>query len=146
MGHCDRGAGRLLVRADDPSLTGHGGLVVVGDLVEKLDLIELVDAELARERRARPVKLRRRGCSPAELVVSLAECQLTGGAFFDHLEGQRVDSAGGSCARCPTFLLRRRRCRTPSGSGGFTASGSSGRWPRRASGLTARSGAIRPGR
>jgi len=42
-----------VVRADDPSLTGHGGLVVVGDLVEKLDLIELVDAELARERRAR---------------------------------------------------------------------------------------------
>ena len=96
-----RRVGRIVVRADDPSLTGHGGLVVVGDLVEKLDLIELVDAELARERRARPVKLRRRGCSPAELVVSLAECQLTGGAFFDHLEDQRADSAGAQLRAVP---------------------------------------------
>jgi len=92
---------RIVVRADDPSLTGHGGLVVVGDLVEKLDLVELVDAELARERRARPVKLRRRGCSPAGLVVSLAECQLTGGAFFDHLEDQRADSAGAQLRAVP---------------------------------------------
>jgi len=96
-----RRVGRIVVRADDPSLTGHGGLVVVGDLVEKLDLVELVDAELARERRARPVKLRRRGCSPAGLVVSLAECQLTGGAFFDHLEDQRADSAGAQLRAVP---------------------------------------------
>jgi len=89
-----RRTGRIEVRADDPSLTGHGGLVVIGDLTEKLDLIGVIDAELERERRARPVKLRRRGCSPGELVVSLAECQLVGGAFFAHLAGQRADSAG----------------------------------------------------
>ena len=89
-----RRLGRIEVRADDPGLTGHGGLAVIGDLVDKLDLIALIDAEVARERRARPVKVRRRGCSPAELVVSLAECQLVGGAFFDHLEDQRADVAG----------------------------------------------------
>jgi hypothetical protein len=50
--------------------------VVIGDLAEKLDLIGLIDAEIARERRARPVKVRRRGCSPGELVLSIAECQL----------------------------------------------------------------------
>ena len=81
-----RRRGRIEVRADDPSLTAHGGLVVIGDLAEKLDLIGLIDGELARERRARPVKTRQRGASPGELVVSLAECQLVGGAFFDHIE------------------------------------------------------------
>jgi Transposase DDE domain group 1 len=87
-------AGRIEVRADDRSSTGHGGLVVIGDLTEKLDLIAVIDSELERERRARPVKVRRRGASPAELVVSLAECQLVGGAFFDHLADQRADVAG----------------------------------------------------
>ncbi len=86
--------GRIEVRADDPSLTAHAGLVVIGDLAERLDLVGLLDAELGRERRARPVKTRRRGVSAGELVVSLAECQLVGGAFFDHLEDQRADSAG----------------------------------------------------
>jgi len=89
-----RRRGRIEVRADDPSLTGHGGLVVIGDLAEKLDLIALIDGEIDQERRARPVKTRRRGVSPGELVVSLAECQLVGGAFFDHLEDQRADLAG----------------------------------------------------
>ena len=96
-----RRAGRIEVRADDRSLTGHGGLVAVGDLAEKLDLIELVDAELARERRARPVKVRRRGCSAAELVVCLAECQLVGGAFFEHLEDQRADTAAAQLRAVP---------------------------------------------
>ena len=89
-----RRLGRIEVRADDPSLTGHGGLVVIGDLAERLGLLELIDGEIARERRALPVKTRRRGVSPGGLLVSLAECQLVGGAFFDHLEDQRADTAG----------------------------------------------------
>jgi hypothetical protein len=94
VSHGDRGAGRLLVRADDPSLTAHAGLAVVGDLARRLDLLGLIDGELALERRARAVKTRRRGVLPGELVVALAECQLVGGAFFDHLEDQRADTAG----------------------------------------------------
>ena len=89
-----RRVGRIEVRADDPSLTGQGGLAVIGDLESRLGLIAEIDAELGRERRARPVKARRRGASPGELVVSLAECQLVGGAFFDHLADQRADRAG----------------------------------------------------
>jgi hypothetical protein len=96
-----RRAGRIEVRADDPGLTGHGGLVVVGDLAEKLDVIGLIDGELERERRARPVKVRRRGASPGELVVSLAECQLVGGTFFDHLADQRADTAGAGLRAVP---------------------------------------------
>jgi hypothetical protein len=94
VGNDRRGRGRIEVRADDRSLTGHGGLAVIGDLEARLGLIDGVDGELARERRARPVKVRRRGASPGELVMALAECQLVGGAFFDHLADQRADTAG----------------------------------------------------
>jgi hypothetical protein len=112
-----RRVGRIEIRADDPSLTGHGGLVVIGDLAEKLDLIGLIDTEIARERRARPVKVRRRGCSPGELVVSIAECQLVGGAFFDHLADQRADTAGaqlravGAVPSAPAALQNAKRFR-----------------------------------
>lgn len=96
-----RRVGRIEIRADGPGLTGHGGLVVIGDLAERLDLIAVIDSELGRERRARPVKERRRGASPGELVVSLAECQLVGGAFFDHLADQRADTAGAGLRAVP---------------------------------------------
>ncbi|MGE5635617.1 MAG: transposase [Nocardioidaceae bacterium] len=88
------GPGRLVVRADDPSLTPYAGLAVSGELARRVGLAELIDAELALERRARPVKVRRRGLSAGELVVSLAECQLVGGSFFDHVEDVRADVAG----------------------------------------------------
>lgn len=89
-----RGIGRIVVRADERSLTPYAGLAVSGELARRIGLAELIDAELAVERRARPVKVRRRGLSPGELVVSLAECQLVGGAFFDHIEDVRGDLAG----------------------------------------------------
>jgi Transposase DDE domain group 1 len=83
-----------VVRADDPTLTPYAGLAVSGELARRLRLAELIDAEVAVERRARPVKVRRRGLSPGELVVALAESQLVGGSFFDHVEDLRADSAG----------------------------------------------------
>ena len=96
-----RRLGRIEVRADDRSLTRHGGLVVIGDLAEKLDLVAVIDGELGRERRATPVKVRRRGASPGELVMALAECQLVGGTFFDHLADQRADTAGAELRAVP---------------------------------------------
>ena len=89
-----RGPGRLVVRADDPSLTPYAGLAVSGELARRVGVVGLIDAELSVERRARAVKVRRRGLSAGELVVSLAECQLVGGSFFDHLEDVRADRAG----------------------------------------------------
>jgi hypothetical protein len=94
MRNAARGPGRLVVRADERSLTPYAGLAVSGELARRLGLAELIDAELAVERRARPVKARRRGLSPGELVVALAECQLVGGSFFDHVEDVRADQAG----------------------------------------------------
>jgi hypothetical protein len=89
-----RRPGRIVVRADDPSLTPYAGLVISGELSRTLRLVELIDAELEGERRARPVKRRRRGLSAGELVVSLAEAQLVGADFFDHVEDLRADTAG----------------------------------------------------
>jgi hypothetical protein len=93
-GNAARRPGRITVRADDTSLTPYAGLAVSGELARRVGLTGLIDAELAVERRARPVKIRRRGLSPGELVVSLAECQLVGGSFFDHVEDVRGDLAG----------------------------------------------------
>jgi hypothetical protein len=96
----------------DPSLTRYAGLAVTGELARRLRLVELTDAELAVERRARPVKVRRRGLSPGQLVVSIAECQLVGGEFFSDLAQVRADQAGqglrtvGQTPSAPTALQR----------------------------------------
>ena len=89
-----RGRGRIVVGESDPSLVRYAGLAVTGELGRRLRLVELIDAELSVERRARPVKVRRRGASPGELVVSIAESQLVGGEFFSDLEELRADRAG----------------------------------------------------
>ena len=88
-----RGVGRIEFRADDPSLTPYAGLAVSGELCRSLRLVELVDAELAAAR-VTPVKQRRRGLSPGELTVAIAEAQLTGAECFDDVQDVRADRAG----------------------------------------------------
>jgi hypothetical protein len=106
-----------VVRADDPTLTPYAGLAVSGELARRLRVAELIDAELAVERGARPVKVRRRGLSPGELLVSLAESQLVGGEFFDHVEDVRADRAGAplravaATPSAPTMLQNAKRFR-----------------------------------
>ena len=107
-----RGRGRIVVGESDPSLTRYAGLAVSGELARRLRLVELIDAELAVERRARPVKVRRRGLSPGQLVVALSECQLVGGEFFSDVAEVRDDEAGSRVAggrrapSAPTALQR----------------------------------------
>jgi DDE family transposase len=117
--HGDSGPGRIVFRADDERLTPYAGLVCVGELARRTGLIELIDAELETERRAEPVKRRRRGVSGGELVVSLAESQLVGGECFDDIEDLRADAAGAglrTVARVPSaptalqLAKRFRRC------------------------------------
>jgi hypothetical protein len=90
----DRWRGRILIGEPDPSLVRFGGLAVAGELARVLDLQGRIDDELSLERRARPVKVRRRGASPGELVLALAECQLVGGSLFSDMEEVRADRAG----------------------------------------------------
>ena len=86
--------GRIQIGECDPSLIRFAGLAVTGELARRLRLVELINAELSVERRAAPVKVRRRGASPGELVVCVAECQLVGGECFSDLERVRADHAG----------------------------------------------------
>jgi hypothetical protein len=113
-----RRPGRIVVRADDAGLTPYAGLAVAGELARRLGLAGLIDAGLAVERRARPVKVRRRGLSPGELVVSLAECRLVGGSFFDPVEDVRADGArrwvaGGRGDAVGTGRVAERQARPP---------------------------------
>lgn len=89
-----RGRGRIQIGEPDPSLVRFAGLAVTGELARRLRLVEVIDAELSVERRAAPVKVRRRGVSPGGLVVALGECQLVGGSCFSDLEHVRDDTAG----------------------------------------------------
>lgn len=92
--HTDRWSGRIEICADDPSITPYAGLVVTGELVERLRVVELINAELMTNRHSAPVKERNRGVSPGELVVCLAETQLGGGDCFSDLDDLRYDEAG----------------------------------------------------
>src|ERR1035437_517868 len=49
-----RSPGRLVIRADDPSLTPYAGLAISGELLRGLRLVGLVDAELAALDRVAP--------------------------------------------------------------------------------------------
>jgi len=101
-----------VIGANDPSLVRYAGLAVSGELARRVRLVELIDAELLVERRARPVKVRRRGLSPGQLLVAIAESQLVGGEFFADLEEVRADQAGaglrtvGRTPSAPTALQR----------------------------------------
>lgn len=116
-GKRDRRLGRIVVCADDPRLTPYAGLAVVGELVRRLRLAGSIDAELALERRARPVKRRRRGLSAGQLLLALAEAQLVGGEFFGHVEDLRADAAGAALRAvaatpsAPTALQNAKRFR-----------------------------------
>jgi len=92
--HRAKRVGRIVFRADDERLTPFGGLAVVGVIARTLGLVGLVDGELDRERRAAPVKVRKRGVSGGELMLALAESQMVGGECFDDIEDLRADRAG----------------------------------------------------
>lgn len=91
--------GRVNVVADDERLTPFGGLLVTGEIARNVGLVSRVDDAVRGVVRGRPVKQRMRGTTPGELVVSLAECQLAGGDFFDDLKVLRAD-AGSETLRC----------------------------------------------
>ena len=74
--------------ASDPSLTAVSGMVAVAELVERLDVIRLLDAAVG------PIKARGRGLSGGQLLVGVAAAQLAGEDFLVGLDRQRLDVAG----------------------------------------------------
>jgi hypothetical protein len=99
--HGDSRPRRIEIRADEQTLTPYAGLAITGQLVAALRLVPLLDAELSQVRRAAPIKLRERGLSAGELLVSLAECQLVGGECFSDVEDLRADAAGAALRSVP---------------------------------------------
>ncbi len=79
------------IRADDPALTGHAGLLLTGELAGRIDLVARLDRAIDA---VRPFKQRRRGRSAGELLVSLAEMMTAGGDHLVHLDELREDEAG----------------------------------------------------
>lgn len=76
---------RVRVGAPDPRLTGFGGVTAVAELVDKLGVVETLDAAIG------PIKQRARGATAGQLLVGLAQSQLLGGDALVALDRQRTD-------------------------------------------------------
>src|SRR4051794_29342128 len=91
-GHLSVGSlrgGRPQVRVGTPdvSLTSVSGMAAVTELVERLDVVEALDAAVG------PIKQRDRGFGAGELLVGLAASQVAGEDFLVGLDRQRADVA-----------------------------------------------------
>lgn len=76
------------IGAPDSSLTAVSGMAAVTELVDRLNMIKLLDAAIG------PIKARDRGFTGAELLVGMAGAQLAGEDFLVGLDRQRADVAG----------------------------------------------------
>jgi hypothetical protein len=76
------------IGAPDPSLTAASGMVAVTELVDRLNMIKLLDAAIG------PIKARNRGHTGGQLLVGMAAAQLAGEDFLVGLDRQRADVAG----------------------------------------------------
>ena len=82
---------RVKIGHDDPTLTGHAGLLLTGELVRRLEVVKTIEEAVSR---VRPFKQRQRGLNAGELMVSLAETVMVGGDHLVHLDQLRGDLAG----------------------------------------------------
>ena len=96
------------IGAPDPSLTRYSGMVAVTELVDRLNMITLLDAAIGR------IKVRDRGYTGGQLLVGLACAQLAGQDFLVGLDRFRADVAGqvlaavpGLCSTTAAGLARR---------------------------------------
>jgi len=99
---------RVRVGVPDPSLTRFSGMVVVTELVDRLNMITLLDRAIG------PIKTRDRGFSGGQVLVGMASAQLAGEDFLVGLDRQRADAAGqvlppvaGLCSTTAAGLARR---------------------------------------
>ena len=81
-------AGRVRVGVPDASLTPASGVVAVAELVGRLGVVEAFDDAVGA------IKQRDRGLSAGQFLVSLAQAQMLGAAFWIGLDRRRTDAAG----------------------------------------------------
>src|SRR5680860_19766 len=72
--HGRKAPGRIEIRADEEGLTPHAGLAIVGELARRTGLVELLDGEVAANRRAAPVKQRSTAEPPGSVGEVDADC------------------------------------------------------------------------
>jgi hypothetical protein len=76
------------IGAPDANLTPVSGMVAVTELLDRLGVIDRLDARIG------PIKTRQRGFSGGQLLVGMAAAQLAGEDFLVGLDRQRADTAG----------------------------------------------------
>jgi hypothetical protein len=86
---------RVQVGVLDESLTRFSGLAAVTELVDRLGVIEKLDAAVG------PIKARDRGLSAGQLLVGMAAAQLCGEDFLVGLDRHRADAAGQALTPVP---------------------------------------------
>ena len=89
-------SGSVVVGAADARLTGHAGVAVVAELDRVLGIASALDAAVGS------IKVRRRGVSAGELVLSMAGAQMTGADFLVGMDHRRADTAGQQLEPVPT--------------------------------------------
>ncbi len=85
----------MLVGAPDESLTRFSGLAAVTELVDRLGVIDRLDAAIG------PIKTRDRGFTAGQVLVGMAAAQLCGEDFLVGLDRHRADTAGQALAPVP---------------------------------------------
>src|SRR5512132_126566 len=86
---------RVRVGAPDESLTRFSGLVAVTELVERLGVIDRLDAAVGS------IKTRDRGFTGGQVLVGMAAAQLCGEDFLVGLDRHRADPAGQALTPVP---------------------------------------------
>lgn len=85
-----RGRGRrrrqIRIGAAEESLTGCAGVTAIGELVERLGVVEALDAAVG------PIKERDRGLSAGEFLLALAQAQLCGETALVGCDRRRADA------------------------------------------------------
>jgi len=100
---------RVVIGADDPTLTPAAGLMLVAEVDRILGVASTIDDWVGR------IKQRKRGVTAGQLVVSMAESMLAGGDFMCDLDTLRADTAGAVLRAVPdapaptTFIALARR-------------------------------------
>ncbi len=81
--------------APDASLTSSAGVLAVGELMDRLGVIEALDTGIGA------IKSRARGVTGGELVAALAQCQLLDGKFVNAVDRHRADTAAQALSAVP---------------------------------------------
>jgi len=86
---------RVHVGAPDESLTRFSGVAAVTELVERLGVIDRLNAAVG------PIKTRDRGFTAGQVLVGMAAAQLCGEDFLVGLDRHRADAAGQALTPVP---------------------------------------------